>query len=49
VNQLLDFNKIQEAEPTHHFRECRIAEIMTSVAERFEPTLKQKGADFRVE
>lgn len=49
VNQLLDFNKIQQAEPQRNFRECNISEIISSVAERFEPTLRQKGAEFHIE
>ena len=46
VNQLLDFNKTQQLEPQHNFAEYKIRDIITSVAERFNPTLQQKGADF---
>lgn len=49
VNQLLDFNKIQQLEPQRNFAEYNIQEIMESVAERFKPTLQQKGADFQID
>lgn len=49
VNQLLDFNKTQQLEPQHNFAEYKIRDIITSVAERFNPTLQQKGADFQID
>ncbi len=49
VNQLLDFNKVQQRGMQVHFRLQNIARMMHAVAERFEPTLRQKGAKFVVE
>lgn len=48
VNQLLDFNKVQQEGFAMHFAEHGIAGIMQSVAERFEPTLRQQGIRFLV-
>ncbi len=49
VNQLLDFNKVQQKELKVRFTLCHIKNIMKAVAERFEPTLKQNGATLQVE
>ena len=49
VNQLLDFNKVQQKGMQVHFRLQNISKMMHAVAERFEPTLHQKGAKFEVE
>lgn len=44
VNQLLDFNKVQQQGLQVRFKLNNIAQLMHAVAERFEPTLKKKGA-----
>ena len=49
VNQLLDFNKVQQKGMQVHFRLQNISKMMHAVAERFEPTLSQNGAKFEVE
>ena len=49
VNQLLDFNKVQQRGMQVHFRLQNISKMMHAVAERFEPTLTQKGARLEVE
>ena len=49
VNQLLDFNKVQQPGKHMHFTLCRVYEVMQSVAERFAPTLEQHGARLRVD
>ncbi len=49
VNQLLDFNKVQQKGMQVHFRLQNISKMMHAVAERFEPTLRQNGARFVVE
>ncbi len=49
VNQLLDFNKVQQKGMQVHFRLQNISKMMHAVAERFEPTLSQNGAKFVVE
>ena len=48
VNQLLDFNKVQQEGFSMHFAEHAVASIMQAVAERFEPTLQQQGIRFDV-
>lgn len=48
VNQLLDFNKVQQAGWQMHFASCRIYPLVKAVAERFAPTLQQKGCTFKV-
>ena len=48
VNQLLDFNKVQQKGMQVHFKLCNISRLMHAVAERFEPTLQQKGACLEV-
>lgn len=49
VNQLLDFNKVQQAGMEMRFAERNVYDIVHSVAERFAPTLEQKGARFTVD
>lgn len=49
VNQLLDFNKVQQKGMQVHFHLQNISKMMHAVAERFEPTLRQHGAKFVVE
>lgn len=49
VNQLLDFNKVQQRGMQVHFRLQNISKMMHAVAERFEPTLQQNGATLKVE
>ncbi len=48
VNQLLDFNKVQQSGLQVHFKLNNIAKMMLSVAERFEPTLHKNGARLEV-
>jgi len=48
VNQLLDFNKVKHDAVSVHFAPHNIGKIMQAVAERFEPTLKQKNATLTV-
>ena len=48
VNQLLDFNKVQQEGFAMNFSNHLIAPIMQAVAERFEPTLEQRNIRFRV-
>lgn len=48
VNQLLDFNKVQQEGLHYHFKLQNISKMMHAVAERFEPTLRQNGATFEV-
>lgn len=49
VNQLLDFNKVQQRGLQVHFKLCNISKMMHAVAERFVPTLEQHGAKLEVE
>lgn len=49
VNQLLDFNKVQQAGMEMRFAERKVYDIVHAVAERFAPTLEQKGAQFTVD
>ncbi len=49
VNQLLDFNKVQQAGLEMRFAERNVYDIVHAVAERFAPTLEQKGARFTVD
>jgi len=49
VNQLLDFNKVQQKGMQVHFRLQNISKMMHAVAERFEPTLQQNGAKLEVD
>ena len=46
VNQLLDFNKVQQQGMQVHFGVYAVGEVMQEVADRFTPTLKQKGVSF---
>ena len=48
INQLLDFNKVQQAGMQMHFKLHHVAHLMAAVAERFEPTLAQHGASLEV-
>ena len=48
VNQLLDFSKVQQEGIQMHFMLQNIGNVMQSVAERFQPTLQQKGILFTV-
>lgn len=48
VNQLLDFNKVQQAGLELRFAESNVYDIVHAVAERFAPTLEQKGTRFTV-
>lgn len=48
VNQLLDFKKVEQNALAVRFRPTNIAMLMTSVAERFEPSLAQKGVRLEV-
>lgn len=49
VNQLLDFNKVQQAGLEMRFADRNIYDLVHAVAERFAPTLEQKGARFTVD
>lgn len=49
VNQLLDFNKVQQKGMQVHFRLNNISKLMHAVAERFAPTFEQKSIRFEVE
>ena len=49
VNQLLDFNKVQQKGMQVHFRLNNISKLMHAVAERFVPTFEQKSIRFEVE
>ncbi len=49
VNQLLDFNKVQQKGMQVHFHVQNISKMMHAVAERFEPTLQQNGAKLEVD
>ena len=48
VNQLLDFNKVQHKGLSIRLSVQNISKIMRAVAERFEPTLKQRNATLTV-
>ena len=49
VNQLLDFNKVQQNAMQVHFKLQNISKLMRAVAERFEPTLQKNGAHLEVD
>lgn len=49
INQLLDFNKVQQKAVQMRFRLTNISKLMRAVAERFEPSLRQNGVDFKAE
>ncbi|MCR5132091.1 MAG: response regulator [Prevotella sp.] len=49
VNQLLDFNKVQQEGFSMNFSSHLIAPVIQAVAERFEPTLNQNNITFQVE
>jgi len=46
VNQLLDFRKVEQKTLVSHFSLCNIAQIVSTVSERFVPTFEQKGIAF---
>ena len=48
VNQLLDFNKVQQKGMQVHFRLQNLSKLLHAVVERFEPTLRQKRANLVV-
>lgn len=48
VNQLLDFNKVQQSGMALHFRLVNITELVQSVAERFRSYLSQQHIDLEV-
>ena len=49
VNQLLDFSKVQQKGMQVHFKLYNISNLLHAVAERFEPTFRQRGICFEVE
>ena len=49
VNQLLDFSKVQQKGMQVHFKLQNISKMMHAVAERFEPTFRQRGIRFEVD
>lgn len=49
VNQLLDFKKVEDNALPMGFRHERIAPLVESVADRFRPSLKQKGVKLTVD
>ncbi len=49
VNQLLDFNKVQQKGMQVHFHLQNLSKLLHAVAERFEPTLQQKGTKLVVD
>lgn len=49
VNQLLDFSKVQQKDMQVHYKLQNIAQLMRSVAERFEPSYEQQGIELEVE
>ncbi len=48
VNQILDFNKVQNEGHRLSFKSVCISQLMKAVAVRFEPTLKLRGVSFSV-
>ncbi len=48
VNQILDFNKVQNEGHKPTFKQVCISQLMKAVAVRFEPTLKLRGVAFTV-
>lgn len=49
VNQLLDFKKVEQKGVVVNFEPVNISLLMTSVAERFEPSLSQQGIRLTVD
>ena len=49
VNQLLDFNKVQQKGMQVHFHLNNISKLMHAVAERFAPTFEQRSIRFEVD
>ena len=48
VNQLLDFNKVQQSGMQVHFKLQNISRLISAVVERFEPTLRKNGTTLEV-
>ena len=48
VNQLLDFNKVQQQAMQVHFRLTNVEKLMRGIVQRFEPALTQRGAKLEV-
>ena len=48
VNQLLDFNKVQQADLQLHFSLQNMGRLLRAVTDRFVPTLQQKNAVLQV-
>ncbi len=48
VNQLLDFNKVQQSGVQVHFKLQNISKLMHAVAEQFEPTLLKNGTRLEI-
>ena len=48
VNQLLDFNKVQQSGMQVHFKLQNISKLIAAVVERFEPTLRKNGITLEV-
>ena len=48
VNQLLDFNKVQQSGMQVHFKLQNISKLIAAVVERFEPTLRKNGTKLEV-
>lgn len=48
VNQLLDFNKVQQDAMQVRFKLQNVSKLMHAVAERFEPTMNKKGTRLEV-
>ena len=48
VNQLLDFNKVQQQGLELHYGQHDIAGLLEAVAERFAPSMEQRGITFDV-
>lgn len=48
INQLLDFKKVEQNALTVHFTSTNISMLITAVAERFEPSISQRGGTLTV-
>lgn len=48
VNQLLDFNKVQQKAMQMHFKLQNISRLMQAVSDRFEPTMRKNGTKLEV-
>ncbi len=49
VNQLLDFQKVEQQNLIMHFAPCNVRELLQAICERFAPTVEQGGRKFSVE